>query len=38
MFETLQLLTLLVTVSQNTLLPLIYLGQAEKAPVLANNE
>jgi len=34
---TLLLLTLLVTVPQNTLLPLISLGLAEEAPVLGNN-
>ena len=35
--ETLLLLILLVTVPQNTLLPLIYLGLTEEALVLANN-
>jgi len=37
MFENLLQLNLLVTVPQNTLLPLIYLGLTEEAPVLANN-
>jgi len=37
MFENLLLLNLLVTVPQNTFLPLIYIGLTEEAPVVANN-
>jgi len=37
MLDPLLLLTLLVTVQQNKLFPLVFLGLAQEAPVLANS-